>query len=182
MHTLEFKPVDLESERAVVTALQIEYLNWVSHGVSAALGQSVEDWVGMSIADYVSQTLDRVCGARAPRGVFYLVRTHGDLAAMVGLSHLRDDVAEVKRLYVRPEYRGRRFGQACLRRVLQDAGDFGYLRAVLDTAPFMYSAIRLYRRCGFEPCPPYPDAEIPAALQPSWVFMCCDLAELPQVN
>ena len=173
---------DLESQRDALAALHIEYLNWVSSGIHTALNQSVEVLLGMPIPAYVNATIDRICGVAPPRGVFYLAKTHGDPAAMVGLSYLRDGVAEVKRLYVRPEYRGRRFGEACLRRVLQDARTFGYSQVMLDTAPFMYSARRLYKRCGFTPCGPYPEVETPMELHASWVFMVCDLEELALVT
>ena len=178
MHTLKYNVVGLNTRRAALIELTIEYLTWVSDGTEAALGRSLESLVGMSIPDYAKKTIDEICDAASPRGVFYLVETHGEPAAMIGLRYLREGVAEIKRLYVRPAYRGRHFGETCLRKVLRDARAFGYQSALLATGPFMYSAQRLYRRCGFKQREPYREVELPAELHPSWVFMECDLSGL----
>lgn len=179
MNTLNFRIADLSSHRDEIVQLNIEYVTWVSNGIEASSGKSMMNITGMTVQDYVSHNIDKLFAEMtenpAGRGVFYLGESHGDIAAMIGLRWISDGVAEIKRLYVLPQYRGRHFGEVCLRKVLDDARDFGYHTALLDTAPFMYSAQRLYKRCGFVTRGPYDKVEIPPEMHANWVFMECHL-------
>lgn len=74
-------------------------------------------------------------------------------------------VCEMKRLYVRPEFRGHSIGLALAQRLIQDAAAIGYQRMRLDTVPGkMDSAIRMYRQLGFEEIRPYYGTPIAATL------------------
>ena len=65
-------------------------------------------------------------------------------------------VCEMKRLYVRSQFRGRSIGLAVAQKLIQDAVEIGYRRMRLDTVPGkMDSAIRMYRQLGFEEIKPY---------------------------
>jgi GNAT superfamily N-acetyltransferase len=125
----------------------------------------------MMVTEYVSSVLDTICGESPPRGIFYLVEVEQQLAGMGGLRWLRPGVAEVKRVYVRPGYHGTRVGAAIARRLLDDARAFGYERVKLDTAPFMYTAQKLYEGLGFVDCAPYEETEVPAVFQSMWRFL-----------
>ncbi|MET3106511.1 ribosomal protein S18 acetylase RimI-like enzyme [Oxalobacteraceae bacterium GrIS 2.11] len=177
MNSLKFKVADPVSDHDDIKKINIEYITWVSNGIANSLGNTVENLVGMSIPDYVEKMMGKICGEQPPRGIFYLVEMNNEIAGMVGLRHMRDGVAEIKRLYIRPAYRGRSLGRSCLRKVLADASEFGYQTALLDTAPFMYSARRLYASLGFKACEPYADVEVPVPLHESWVFLECDLQQ-----
>ncbi len=65
---------------------------------------------------------------------------------------------ELKRLYVRPAFRGRGLGSALTGRVIADAREIGYSRMMLDTMPALKSAQRLYRGLGFVEIPRYNDS------------------------
>ena len=73
----------------------------------------------------------------------------GRLAGCIGLRKLDEERGELKRLYVRPDFRGRRMGETLIRRILDDAREIGYRHVLLDTLPFLHAAIRLYREMGF---------------------------------
>ncbi len=84
-----------------------------------------------------------------PEGRLYLACWEGRPAGCIGLRKLDEERGELKRLYVRSEFRGRRMGEALIRRILDDAREIGYRHVLLDTLPFLHAAIRLYREMGF---------------------------------
>ena len=85
-------------------------------------------------------------------------------AACVALKPLDLAWGEVKRLYVRPAYRGMGLAQQLMAQVMLAARERGYLRLRLDTLQTMSGAIALYPRLGFVPIPRYNDNSDPGAL------------------
>jgi putative acetyltransferase len=96
-----------------------------------------------------------------PGGCLLLARLGKRPVGVVGLKPLGPYVGEVKRLFVRPEARGFRIGEALLRRAIQESVRIGYRRLRLDShRASMGAAIGLYRRLGFVEIPPYgPDLD-----------------------
>ncbi|HWS29097.1 MAG TPA: GNAT family N-acetyltransferase [Clostridia bacterium] len=81
-----------------------------------------------------------------------------------------DAYCEMKRLYVRPMYRGLHIGKMLMEKVIADANQIGYRHIRLDTFPFMIEAIQMYRRYGFYEIEPYNDNPASSA-----VFMQMDI-------
>lgn len=167
----EFIAANVQTHRDELLALNIEYVGWVFGEVEALFGRASNPLAGVSASDYVPTVLDKVCGDPPPRGAFYLIRLGEQLAGMGGLRHLRPGVAEIKRLYIRPQCRGHRLGERLLQRLLDDGRAFGYERVCLDSAPFMASAHRLYEHQGFSDCPAYEGTEVPPEFHARWRFM-----------
>ena len=92
-----------------------------------------------------------------PSGRFYLAYDGAEAAGCVGLRDLGDGVCEMKRLFVRPAYRGWRLGRLLAETIIQAAREAGYSRMRLDTMPSMGAAIALYRDLGFRTIPAYHD-------------------------
>lgn len=170
-NTVAFTLATPQANRDALLALNIEYMSWVAAGIEQSFGLTSQALLGMALPDYVASVIDKVCGEPPPRGAFYLVQVDGELTAMGGLRPLGDSVCEVKRIYVRPAFRGLQLGATILQRLLDDARAFGYQRVCLDSAPFMQSAHRVYAAHGFVDCAPYAGAEVPAVLHAGWRFM-----------
>jgi putative acetyltransferase len=91
-----------------------------------------------------------------PDGRLLLAEYEGQLAGCVALHKLADGICEMKRLYLRPQFRGKRLGRALADRIIAEARQIGYKRMRLDTVePVMKDAVAMYRRIGFREIAPY---------------------------
>lgn len=79
---------------------------------------------------------------------FFVARLDGEAVGCGGVA-FEDGLAEVKRMYVRPEMRGRGIGQAILARLEEEARARGVCRLVLETGDVLHAAIRMYESAGF---------------------------------
>jgi putative acetyltransferase len=105
----------------------------------------------------------------APGGCILLAMEGDDAVGCVALRGLVNDaesgrVCEMKRLYVRPQGRGRRIGRGMCEELISRARAMGYERMKLDTSADMHSAQALYRGLGFVPCERYNDDPMPCTL------------------
>jgi GNAT superfamily N-acetyltransferase len=91
-----------------------------------------------------------------PDGRLLLAEYEGQLAACVALHKLDADICEMKRLYLRPQFRGKGLGRILADRIISDAREIGYKRMRLDTVgPVMKDAVAMYRKLGFKEIPAY---------------------------
>jgi GNAT superfamily N-acetyltransferase len=115
-----------------------------------------------------------------PHGRLLLAVDDGVTLGCGALRVIAPGVAEVKRMYLRLEARGRGIGRVLLQELLATARRFGCREARLDTGWFMTDAHRLYRAAGFQECAPYAESEVPVDFDPRWKYMRLDLnPELP---
>jgi len=91
----------------------------------------------------------------APRGVLLLAENEGRAAGCAGVRPLDDVTCELKRVYVRADFRGTGMGRRLTERAMQAAREMGYQRIRLDTLPQMAAAQRLYESLGFRDIPAY---------------------------
>ena len=96
-----------------------------------------------------------------PDGRLYLdISDDGIARGCIALRKLSDGKGEVKRLYVRPEYRGKGIATALVERIIEDARNIGYKELYLDTLPELENAVRLYKSFGFEETGQYNDSPV----------------------
>jgi len=106
-----------------------------------------------------------------PGGTLLLALADDQVAGCVALHKLQEGICEMKRLYVRPQFRGTGIGSQLVRLVIESAISMGYLRMRLDTiVAEMQDAVKMYRRLGFVEIAPYRENPMASAL-----FMELDL-------
>ena len=99
-----------------------------------------------------------------PTGCIYVLHVDGKVAGCIGLKPIDDTYCELKRLYVRPEFRGHDLGRLLVQQVIDDARDIGYQYLRLDTLPPLKTAVKLYREMGFTDIDCYYDCLVPGTI------------------
>lgn len=105
--------------------------------------------VDLCFQNFEQELLDLPGAYAPPAGRLYVGMVADQAACCVALRQHDATTGEMKRLYVRPAYRGRRLGLLLTRTVIDDAMHIGYQRLVLDTLPTMTEAQAMYARLGF---------------------------------
>jgi GNAT superfamily N-acetyltransferase len=126
----------------------------------AAVRDLVEEYVRSLGVDLGFQEIDRELadlGAAygPPGGRILIALVDGDAAGCVAVRPLEAECCEMKRLYVRPDFRGLGLGKALTLAVIGAAQELGYERMRIDTLPQMGAARRLYASLGFREIEPY---------------------------
>jgi len=149
--TFSFAQVDSATRIAQARELFLEYAN--SLGFSLCF-QNFDKELANLPGDYAP-----------PTGRLLLAEYEGQLAGCVALHKLEREICEMKRLYIRPQFRGKKLGRALADRIIVEARQIGYRRMRLDTVePVMKDAVAMYRKLGFREIAPYTVNPIEGAL------------------
>ena len=104
-------------------------------------------------------------GYAPPSGRLLLASVEGLPAGCVALHKLGENVCEMKRLYLRPQFRGKGMGLELARAAIAEARAMGYESMRLDTVePVMQDAVAIYRGLGFREIPPYCENPVAGAV------------------
>ena len=169
---VNFVPYDEMTHRDHFLKLNVEHLNWF---VEEAFARHNIDTIAIAgprtVQEYVETHLDEFTSIKPPKGIIYMVETEGKVVGMGALRELKEGVGEIKRMYIRPKYRGRGLGKKLLQKLMEKAKEFGYTTLRLDTADFMIVAQNIYRSAGFKEIEEYPGCETPEWYRPYSKFM-----------
>jgi ribosomal protein S18 acetylase RimI-like enzyme len=91
----------------------------------------------------------------ANEGAFFYALDNKEIVGCVGVRRVEDEIAELKRLYVRDSYRGYKIGVTLLEKALESARNLGYKKIRLDVIPSLQKAKELYISYGFYQITPY---------------------------
>jgi putative acetyltransferase len=123
--------------------------------------------LGMNLCfQHFEQELAGLPGDYAPPdGRLLLAEYEGHLAGCVALHKWETGICEMKRLYVRPSFRGKGLGRVLAETIIAAARNIGYQRMRLDTIePLMKDAVEMYRKLGFREITPYRPNPIKGAM------------------
>ena len=131
------------------TAEQLEWTRQLIEEYAASLPVDVS-------YEHVPDECARLPGEYAPPlGELLLALVDGRPAGCIALRPIDRDTCEMKRVYLRPEWRGRGIGRELAEAIVDAARRIGYRRMRLDTIPSLKPAIALYRSMGFRVIAPY---------------------------
>lgn len=122
------------------------------------LFREYEAWFGLALCfQNFDEEVANLPGKYAPpEGRLFLAFSDEKLAGCVALRKLEEDVCEMKRLFVRDEFRGQKIGMALIEKIISEAEIIGYKKMRLDTyPPKMSQAAKLYKFYGFREIPAY---------------------------
>ena len=122
------------------------------------LFREYESWLGLKLCfQNFAEEVENLPGKYAkPDGRLLLAFADEDLAGCIALRKLEDKICEMKRLYVRENFRGRKIGNLLIEKLIAEARIIGYEKMRLDTyPPKMSKAVALYNSHGFREIAPY---------------------------
>ena len=172
----DIRQADIDADRPLIRELFREYLEWVLARLSEEYGITVD------VESPLEQSMAMLDEFVPPHGRLLLASEGTRAAGIACMRRLRDDIVEIKRMYVRPEFRGKGIGRAMLDALLADAWEMGHTTVRLDSGRFMEAAQALYRSAGFHEIKSYAESEVPLELRKYWVYMERHLKRYPSTT
>jgi putative acetyltransferase len=126
--------------------------------------------IDLCFQDFEQELADLPGKYAPPQGRLYLAFIDEKLAGCIALRPFQEGLCEMKRLYVRPEFRGQYLGLLLAKEIIGEAREIGYHQMVLDTLDTMTAAQKLYYSLGFKEIEPYRFNPIDGA-----IYMSLDL-------
>jgi GNAT superfamily N-acetyltransferase len=160
-------------DKSRLGTLMKEYLVWVVNIMRTDYGYDISEEIIDAVVENDLQTIEKFL---PPIGFILIAEIDNKLAGMVCLKKLSEDVAEIKRMYVRPQFRGQGLARTLLQQLINEAKSKNYSLIRLESDKFMKNAHQLYYSFGFKDIEQYEGGEAPPEFVPHTVFMELSLA------
>ena len=121
-----------------------------------AADNSMQKYLDIQHYDSELEHLEKKYGL--PDGRLYLAYCDEEVAGCIGLRKIDGLHCEMKRLYVKPQFRGNKIGEKLVQETITAAKEAGYSYILLDTLPFLQTAVHMYRKFGFYDIERYNDS------------------------
>lgn len=135
--------------------------------IARQLFREYQQWLQISLCfqNFDAELANLPGDYATPDGRLLLIYDGPDLAGCVALRKFKEDTCEMKRLFLRAQFRGRGLGRKLIEAIIAEAKQIGYRRMRLDTLPpKMNDAIALYESYGFKQIAAYYDNPVPGAM------------------
>ena len=176
-----FIPIDLNIHKPLLIELSEEYFSWIAYEMKKNYDLdifNVESKIQSNnleqkafIRGYAKISVEQLTSYKPPEGIYYIIQINEKIAGMGALRKINNDIGEIKRMYIRTNYRGKGFGEKLFQKLLQKAREFHFSTIRLETGNFMIVAQHIYRKAGFREIDEYPEIETPPPLRPYWKYM-----------
>ena len=159
-----------ESELGAIRLILTEYMTFIANEMIKP------PWkFNLDIEYGVDFTMNNLDKFAEPDGRLLLVEVDGEIAGTISLRKIREDAGEIKRMYVKPKFRGKKLGNLMVEKIIRISEENGFSKLFLDTAIFMSSAVSLYKKFGFKEIDSYPECIVSKELWDKWIFMMKEL-------
>jgi len=89
--------------------------------------------MNQTVEEYVESTIESIVPSMSQEGIFYILQEGKNVIGMGRLHKLKISVGEIKRMYIRPNFRGKGYGKELLQKLLMKGKDFGFSTIYLET-------------------------------------------------
>ena len=155
-----------ESDLGAIRIILNEYLSFIAKELIRP------PWnFNLDVEHEVNFTMNNLDKFAEPDGRLLLVEVDGEIAGTISLRKIREDAGEIKRMYVKPKFRGKKLGNLMVEKVICISEENRISKLFLDTSLFMSSAVSLYKKFGFKETDSYPECIVSKELWDNWIFM-----------
>ncbi len=146
MSAFNFIQYDDKKHRKQLFQLNLEYLTWADNLLYEKYGEKLIP--EGTVKEYLETIFNEFSSIKPPKGIIYILEADNEAVGMGTLKKLDEKVGEIKRMYIRPNYRGG-LGTRMYYLLEDKARDLGFNMLRLDTTLLNVAALGLYRKVGF---------------------------------
>lgn len=139
--------------------LNVEYINWAEKNLDKLYNVSFfekKDNFEEQVQSYSKEFVNEFLSIKKEKNRFILIHDDKNLIGMRGLKQVNDECCEIKRMYIRENYRKNGLGWELLTKLVQLGLEMNYKKIRLESSKFMESAHKLYKKAGFNFIDAYP--------------------------
>ena len=125
---IQYKESHLEETRSILK----EYMTFIANELLKPPWE-----FNVDVEHEIDLTISNLDQFEKPDGRLLLVEVDGQITGKISLRKIRNDSGEIKRMFVRPKFRGKKFGNLMIEEVIEIAKENGYSKLYLDTAQYM---------------------------------------------